>query len=52
LIDLVRLLRDNLGFNYNISLPEDQHYGAFNPYSGNWNGLVGELVDGVIGAHF
>jgi hypothetical protein len=52
LIDLVKILSEKLGFTYTVSVPEDHKYGAINLESGKWSGLVGELVDGVIGAHF
>jgi hypothetical protein len=52
LIDVVKLLSEKLGFTYTVSVPEDHKYGAFNSGSGKWSGLVGELVDGVMEAHF
>jgi hypothetical protein len=48
----VKILSEKLGFTYTVSMEEDFHYGAFNLGSGKWSGLVGELVDGVMGAHF
>ena len=34
-----------VGFNYNIELVEDNNYGALNLTTGEWNGLVRELME-------
>lgn len=39
-------IADQVGFNYVIGLVEDNNYGALNLTTGQWNGLVKELMDG------
>ncbi|XP_047910377.1 glutamate receptor ionotropic, kainate 2 isoform X4 [Anser cygnoides] len=44
-IDLLRELSTILGFSYEIRLVEDGKYGAQEDASGQWNGMVRELID-------
>ncbi|XP_051546510.1 glutamate receptor ionotropic, kainate 2-like isoform X2 [Myxocyprinus asiaticus] len=44
-VDLLRELSGILGFRYEIRLVEDGKYGAFEESSGQWNGMVRELMD-------
>ncbi|KAJ8290875.1 hypothetical protein GJAV_G00018700 [Gymnothorax javanicus] len=44
-IDLLRELASILGFAYEIRLVEDGKYGAQEETSGQWNGMVKELMD-------
>ncbi|XP_071662801.1 glutamate receptor ionotropic, kainate 2 isoform X4 [Patagioenas fasciata] len=44
-IDLLRELSTILGFSYEIRLVEDGKYGAQEDSSGQWNGMVRELID-------
>ncbi|XP_077159510.1 glutamate receptor ionotropic, kainate 2 isoform X6 [Paroedura picta] len=44
-IDLLRELSTFLGFTYEIKLVEDGKYGARDDASGQWNGMVRELID-------
>uniref|UniRef100_A0A8D0CC94 Glutamate receptor n=2 Tax=Salvator merianae TaxID=96440 RepID=A0A8D0CC94_SALMN len=44
-IDLLRELSTFLGFTYEIRLVEDGKYGARDDASGQWNGMVRELID-------
>uniref|UniRef100_A0A8C0G283 Glutamate receptor n=1 Tax=Chelonoidis abingdonii TaxID=106734 RepID=A0A8C0G283_CHEAB len=44
-IDLLRELATILGFTYEIRLVEDGKYGAQDDASGQWNGMVRELID-------
>ncbi|XP_038251601.1 glutamate receptor ionotropic, kainate 2 isoform X2 [Dermochelys coriacea] len=44
-IDLLRELATILGFTYEIRLVEDGKYGAQDDTSGQWNGMVRELID-------
>lgn len=46
-IDLLRELATILGFTYEIRLVEDGKYGAQDDTSGQWNGMVRELIDHV-----
>ncbi|XP_061479424.1 glutamate receptor ionotropic, kainate 2 isoform X8 [Rhineura floridana] len=46
-IDLLRELSTFLGFTYEIRLVEDGKYGARDDASGQWNGMVRELIDHV-----
>lgn len=45
-IDLLSQLSQKIGFSYNLRLVKDGRYGAIDP-SGNWNGMIGELLRGV-----
>ncbi|KAI5617353.1 glutamate receptor ionotropic, kainate 2 isoform X1 [Silurus asotus] len=44
-VDLLRELAAILGFRYEIQLVEDGKYGAFEESTGQWNGMVRELID-------
>uniref|UniRef100_A0A8C9STP2 Glutamate receptor n=1 Tax=Scleropages formosus TaxID=113540 RepID=A0A8C9STP2_SCLFO len=44
-IDLLRELANILGFRYNVQLVKDGKYGAQEETTGQWNGLVRELMD-------
>ncbi|XP_054879157.1 glutamate receptor ionotropic, kainate 2 isoform X2 [Poeciliopsis prolifica] len=44
-IDLLRELANILGFTYEIRLVEDGKYGAQDENTGQWNGMVKELMD-------
>lgn len=46
-IDLLRELANILGFIYEVRLVEDGKYGAQEESTGQWNGLVRELMDHV-----
>lgn len=46
-IDLLRELANILGFTYEIRLVEDGKYGAQDENTGQWNGMVKELMDHV-----
>ena len=45
-IDLLQLIADQLDFKYTIYLVPDGQYGDEQP-DGTWNGLVGQLTNGV-----
>lgn len=51
-IDLLRELASILGFTYEVRLVEDGRYGAQDENSGQWNGMVRELMDHVSRACF
>ncbi|TRY56884.1 hypothetical protein DNTS_028950, partial [Danionella cerebrum] len=44
-VDLLRELAAILGFSYEIRLVEDGKYGAQEENTGQWNGMVRELID-------
>ncbi|XP_026091409.1 glutamate receptor ionotropic, kainate 2-like isoform X2 [Carassius auratus] len=44
-VDLLRELSGILGFRYEIRLVEDGRYGAFEESTGQWSGMVRELMD-------
>uniref|UniRef100_A0A4W5QAU7 Ionotropic glutamate receptor L-glutamate and glycine-binding domain-containing protein n=1 Tax=Hucho hucho TaxID=62062 RepID=A0A4W5QAU7_9TELE len=46
-IDLLRELSAILGFRYEVRLVEDGKYGALEESTGQWNGMVRELIDHV-----
>lgn len=45
-IDLLTQLSNKLGFSYQLHLVKDGRYGNLDA-SGNWNGMIGEVVRGV-----
>nr|XP_020470473.1 glutamate receptor ionotropic, kainate 2-like [Monopterus albus] len=44
-VDLLRELANILGFTYEVHLVEDGKYGAQDENTGQWNGMVKELMD-------
>lgn len=46
-VDLLEQISDQVGFKYIIELVPDNNYGALNLTSGEWNGLVKELMEGT-----
>lgn len=45
-IDLLSQLSEIIGFRYTLQLVKDGRYGSVDA-SGNWNGMIGEIVRGV-----
>lgn len=45
-IDLLSEVAKKLGFKYKVQLVKDSSYGRQDE-SGNWNGMIGEVVRGV-----
>ncbi|KAG8036413.1 hypothetical protein G9C98_003735 [Cotesia typhae] len=43
-VDLLEAVAKGLGFNYRLELVEDRKYGAKDPETGEWNGIVNELM--------
>ena len=41
-------IKGMLRFQYNIRLVRDGFYGAFNPKTRQWNGMIRELIDKVV----
>ncbi len=50
-IDLLSAVSKKLDFKYDIKLVKDGRYGTTDD-SGNWNGMIGEVVRGVSIIHF
>ncbi len=50
-IDLLSAVSKKLDFKYDIKLVKDSRYGKLDD-SGNWNGMIGEVVRGVRIIHF
>ena len=46
-IDLLQAIANMLGFQYELYLVPDGKYGAENTTTGEWNGLVREIIDKV-----
>lgn len=47
-IDLLRMIADIVGFEYEIELVPDGKYGVYDYETGEWNGIVRQLMDKVI----
>lgn len=47
-IDLLHRIASQVGFQYAITLVPDNKYGAYDPTTKQWNGIVRELMDKVI----
>jgi len=46
-IDLLEAIADALDFNYELYFVPDGKFGAENTSTGEWNGLVREIIDKV-----
>ena len=46
-VDLIREIAQRVGFNYTIRLAPEAKYGISDPNTGEWNGIVRELMDRV-----
>lgn len=46
-IDVLKLIAKMVGFEYNIKLVPDGKYGVYDLETGEWNGIVRELMDKV-----
>lgn len=44
-VDLIREIAKVLGFNYTIRLVPDGRYGSYNKDTGEWDGMVRELLE-------
>nr|CAH7747485.1 unnamed protein product [Callosobruchus chinensis] len=45
-IDVIRELSSILGFNYTFVIQDDGANGVFNPTTGQWNGMIREVMEG------
>ena len=46
-MDLLKELQRRIDFQYTLYLAPDELYGVQNPNTGEWNGLIGEIIKGV-----
>lgn len=46
-IDLLRMIASMVGFEYRIELVPDGKYGVYDLDTGEWNGIVRQLMDKV-----
>lgn len=46
-IDLLKTIADLIGFSYELYIVPDLKFGAENTTTGEWNGLVREIIDKV-----
>lgn len=46
-IELIENLAEDLGFNYTFLIQEDRAYGSLDPKTGQWNGMMKEILEGV-----
>lgn len=46
-VDIIKEIARLRGFNYTIMLSPDGAYGSKNRQSGEWNGIMRELIDHV-----
>lgn len=44
-VDLIHEISRSLGFNYKIQLVPDGSYGSLNKMTGEWNGMIRELLE-------
>ena len=51
-IDLLKLIAKAVGFYYELHLVPDNKYGVYDLDTGQWNGMVRELIDQVRTLHF
>ena len=49
-VDLMEYIADNLGFEYELYLVPDGKFGS-KLSTGEWNGMVGEVLSGVSYSH-
>lgn len=45
--DIIDEISQMLGFNYIFKLVDDSNWGSLNKITGEWNGMIRELLDGV-----
>jgi glutamate receptor, ionotropic, invertebrate len=49
-VELIQEVAMMLGFNYSFKLQHDGAYGSLNKQTGEWNGMLREIIDQVITA--
>lgn len=45
--DIIDEISKMLGFHYKFKLVDDSNWGSLNKMTGEWNGMIRELLDGV-----
>ena len=50
-IDVIDEISQMLGFHYIFKVVDDGNYGSINRVTGEWNGMIRELLDGVSSPH-
>ena len=51
-IDILEKMRETLKFNYKIYLVPDGKFGVKDKLTGEWNGIVKQIIDGVLTLNF
>lgn len=46
-VDLLKSIAKNVGFDYEIKVVPDELYGAYDAKTGEWNGIIKELIEKV-----
>jgi hypothetical protein len=46
-VDLIKHIMDEHNFTFEFKLAEDGEYGSYDKNAKRWNGIIGELLDGV-----
>ena len=46
-VDLIQQIANHLNFSYEIRIVEDGNYGSMDKETGQWNGMIGELLTQV-----
>ena len=46
-VDLIKELSRQVKFKYTMALVNDGAYGSYNPATGQWNGMIRELIEHV-----
>lgn len=47
MVDLMEKIAERLNLKYRFQLVHDNQYGRQDMKTGKWNGIMGELIDGV-----
>lgn len=51
-VDLIEKLSQELGFKYQIQIVKDNKYGSPDNKTGQWNGMIGDILAGVSSIYF
>ena len=50
--DIVEFLAKTMNFTYDLGFPRDGSWGAFNKDTGEWSGIIGDILDGDVDVGF
>ena len=50
--DIVEFLAKTLNFTYDLGFPRDGSWGAFDDDTGEWSGIIGDILDGDVDVGF